>query len=112
MKEKGNPHVFLTEDFDFQVIMGLSSFLLNQTVSVTSNKGLIREKFHFIRFSFTPKKLRFSSPHKAIEFPSTRNFKLGVNNLNKGQISFCPIYSEKVSIPICLCPKITIFKSS
>ena len=31
---------------------------------------------------------------------------------HKGQISFCPINSQKVSIPKCFCPKITIFEYS
>ena len=76
-----NSRVFLPKNYDFRVLKRLSSLLL----PVTSNKASIRVKFNFVRF--TPKKveismcfclkLRFSSPHKTIEFPSTRYFKLG-----------------------------------
>ena len=52
--KKFNPHVFLTEDNNFQVLVGLSSLLL----PVTLNKGYIRVNFYVVRF--TPRK--FQSP--------------------------------------------------
>ena len=76
----------------------------------------IRVKFNFVQL--TPKnvnscvfarKLRFSSSHEAIEILSASNFKYELNN---GQISFCPINSQKVPNLMCFCSKVKISQSS
>ena len=48
-----NSHVFLPKNYDFRILIRLSSILL----PVTPNKGSIRVKFQFVWF--TPKKSQF-----------------------------------------------------
>ena len=89
----------------------LSSFLL----AVTSNKGGNNGKISC--FQLTPEKCRFPCIFaQKLRLLSTHNFiRLSTFFLpvssNKGQISFCPIYSQIVSIPMRCCPKVTIFES-
>ena len=49
-----NSHLFLRKNYDFRVFIKL----LNVLLPVTSNKGWVRVKLHFVRFS--PKKCQFS----------------------------------------------------
>ena len=86
--------MILTEDYDLQDLIGLSSILLPVPLNIGVNSHAFLHKI-ILAFEFL--------------LPVTSNMGSPVN---KGELSLnCPIYYQKVSIPMFFCPKITIFES-
>ena len=77
--ENANSYVFLLKSYCFRVLMRPSRFLLQFTSNKWSNKGpILFCPINFQKCQFLcvlTRKLRFSSPHEAIEIPSASNFK-------------------------------------
>ena len=97
--------MFLTEDCDFQVFgpIKVSSYLLPVTSNKGSNKG---QGSTFISSDLLPLSVNtMFFCLKIVIFQSSQGYRVSsrsvISNMgsNKGQISFCPIYSQKCQSP-------------